>query len=184
MRAYHHGHLRSALMEAAIAALTAGEEPSLRELARRVGVAPSAVYHHFADKDALIAAVATEGFATLGAAQRALTAEDPRERLVALGMGYVRFAVEHPGQFGVMFRAELKDAARYPALAAAADETFAVLLDATTALDPSASPERALALWAMAHGLAELVRRGPLVAKLGERWPAFVETTLRREVGG
>ena len=71
-RAYHHGDLRTALIDAGLAALEAADADavSLRELARKVGVSATAVYRHFPDKKALLAALAAEGIARLGSAQR------------------------------------------------------------------------------------------------------------------
>lgn len=100
---YHHGDLRRALVEAALAAIAeAGPEGfTLRDIARRVGVAPSAPYRHFADKDALLAAVAADCSERLGAAMAAAAAEasDALDGFRRSGIAYVRFAVENPAHF-------------------------------------------------------------------------------------
>ena len=71
---YHHGALRPALIAAARALLDEGgpEAVGLREAARRVGVSPTATYRHFKDKEALLAALAVEGFREFGAALAAV----------------------------------------------------------------------------------------------------------------
>lgn len=165
---YHHGDLREALVGAALAALADGEAPSLREVARRAGVAPSAVYHHFADKEALVAEVARQGFVALYEAQKGIVAVAPRERLVELALTYVTFAAAHPAHFQVMFRGELKHSGRYPELTQAAEATFGALCDVVGKAAPTAQEQLlAMELWAIAHGVAALWLDGPLQAKLG-----------------
>ena len=106
-RPYHHGNLRRALLDEAIAVI--GEAGSgavgLRDLARRVGVSHAAPAHHFGDKRGLLTAVAAEGYRLFASALR-----DEYERTHSfreLGVAYVRFAVEHRPYFEVMFRPEL-----------------------------------------------------------------------------
>ena len=109
---YHHGNLRDALIGAALAL-----EPqhgalgiSLREVARRVGVTHAAAYHHFASKEALVLAVADEGYARMLAAIREPELPAPFAgrmaalfRVIAVGVEYVRFAVDHPSRFRFMY---------------------------------------------------------------------------------
>ena len=107
-KAYHHGNLRAALVAAALKeiAKTGPEAFSLRNVARRAGVSAPAVYRHFADKDALLAAVAEECWDQIGAALlaavEAAPADDTLERFRATGIAYVTFAVEHPEHFRAM----------------------------------------------------------------------------------
>lgn len=103
-KAYHHGNLRSALIAAALkeVAKLGPDGFSLRGVARRAGVSAPAVYRHFADKDALLAAVAAECWERIGAALTAAIAaapDDALERFRATGVAYVTFAVEHPAHF-------------------------------------------------------------------------------------
>jgi AcrR family transcriptional regulator len=105
-RSYHHGNLRAALLEAAERSLAAGGEVSLRELARQVGVSHAAPRRHFADKQALLDALAQDGFERLGAElNAALKVAGPSfdERLLALGRTYVRFAAAHAALLELMF---------------------------------------------------------------------------------
>src|SRR5262249_49721298 len=136
-RPYHHGDLRRTLLDAAIAIVKeAGAGAlSLRELARAAGVSHAAPYRHFPSREALLAALATEGFLGLGAAREARAAgvTDPVARLTALGVGYVRYAVDHPGHFRVMFSRDLHEGIEDPALAAAGEPTLRALVDAVAA---------------------------------------------------
>ncbi len=103
-RSYHHRDLRQALIAAALEALpeVGAEGLSLRSLARRAGVSEAAPYHHFADKDALLAQLAAECSLLLLDALNAAVAEagdDQRRRFQLTGIAYVRFAVAHPAHF-------------------------------------------------------------------------------------
>ncbi len=109
-RAYHHGDLREALIEQAIASVNAvgADHVSLRAVAAAVGVSPSAAYHHFADKDALIEAVCQRGFVELDGFTLTRIATDtgqsnPIELLRHSANAYISFAVDHPHLFQVMF---------------------------------------------------------------------------------
>jgi AcrR family transcriptional regulator len=144
---------------------------SLREAARRAGVSQAAPYHYFADKSALLAAVAEAGFRLFDQAQAAAFdagAEEPVERLQALGAAYVRFALDKPHYFRVMFRPHLVEHARYPGLHDVSRRAFERLVDATRAArlahghddpDPLAA---ATLMWSVPHGLAMLYLEGPI----------------------
>jgi AcrR family transcriptional regulator len=106
-QAYHHGNLRQAMVDASLQAIAelGPEAFTLREAARRAGVSPAAPYRHFADKDALLAAVAAEAAARLQAdvlAAQAVAPPDPVSQFRALGIAYVRFAVAHPAHYRVI----------------------------------------------------------------------------------
>src|SRR5262245_48394429 len=94
-RSYHHGNLRASLLERAEAVLASGGELSLRELARQVGVSHAAPRRHFPDKQALLDALALDGFERLGAGLTAAlgSASGFRARLHAFGTTYVGFAI-------------------------------------------------------------------------------------------
>jgi AcrR family transcriptional regulator len=161
---YHHGSLRAALIAAALAALE-GEEgslPSLRELARTVGVSPAAVYRHFPDKDALLNAVGREGTRLLGAAQQAAyeAAGGGAAGFAETGRAYVRFALAHPALFRLVFvhgRPGVDDAGE-------PDPARALLERATAELTGGGPAAERLALqaWAIAHGIAMLMLDGRL----------------------
>ena len=104
---YHHGDLRPALLDEARRMLRDGgvDGLSLRRLAERVGVSRSAPYHHFRDKNALLCALAAEGFRALGELVESahLDAVDPEPGLRAFVRDYLRFATEDPERYELMF---------------------------------------------------------------------------------
>lgn len=166
---YHHGDLRRA-MTAAAAAAVAEQGPaglSLRELARRAGVSHAAPAHHFGDKAGVLTAVATDGFTLLAAV---LT--EAGDDLLAAGLAYVRFAVDHPGHFAVMFDRSLLHA--HDAELRAAE---LVASDALAGLASDADAGRAA--WSVAHGFASLWLSGAIS---GPDVGAAAEPVLRRLV--
>ncbi|WP_327150923.1 TetR/AcrR family transcriptional regulator [Nocardia sp. NBC_01329] len=169
---YHHGALREALLAACLRLIeTEGiAAVSLRRVAREAGVSSGAPYHHFADRAALLADLATQGFRLLTdqlTAARA-TAESPSSALVALEQGYIRFARDQPGYFRLMFRPELSQPEKHPDTRDAGEAAFGVLADAVAACVATGelAPERAapttVTLWALGHGLASLWLDGQL----------------------
>jgi AcrR family transcriptional regulator len=141
-------------------ALIAEEGPSalsLREVARRVGVSHAAATHHFGDKSGLLTALAVDGLEALAA-----TLTSARDQgFLEVGVAYVRFAVERPGAFAVMFDQDLvhrDDPALVAARAAAGESLYG---GAPEILSPDADRDSgALAAWALVHGLASLLRGG------------------------
>jgi AcrR family transcriptional regulator len=165
---YHHGDLRRALIDAAIAwvASEGTGGVSLRELAARVGVSHAAPYRHFSNKEALFATVAEEGFRMFRdalIAARDAAGGSPRARLVATGVAYVRFAVDHPGHFKVMFSHVGQPHADVPNLTTEGASAFQVLFDCVVAaqaalvLRPTDPLQQALFAWSGVHGLAMLL---------------------------
>ncbi|MBP0450386.1 TetR/AcrR family transcriptional regulator [Kitasatospora sp. RG8] len=157
---YHHGNLRRAVLDAALAAITESGPSgwSLRELARRAGVSHAAPAHHFGDKTGVLTAVAAEGF-ELFADSLERAAADP----YGAGVAYVRFAVDHRPYFEVMFRPELYRADD-PGMATARERAGAVLAASARKLAPGEQPDRAttIAAWSLAHGFAGLWLSGAL----------------------
>jgi len=156
-RGYHHGDLPAALLRAAGKFLEKEgvEALSLRALTRRTGVSHAAPYRHFRDRESLLAALAAEGFAMLGRAQREAAAAGG---LRAMGEAYVRFALEHPQRFRLMFGGQLK-IARHPALREVATQTFEGLSGALAARvgDAPGARDASIAAWALVHGLSQLL---------------------------
>ena len=164
-RAYHHGDLKRALLDAALDLLRAEgpEAMTLRAVARAAGVSQAAPYRHFADRRALVAAVAEEGFERLGAAMMAAMAADPgRAGFRQVAVAYVRFAHEHPAEYRVMFGAELADQSDLPSLQARSRGVLGGVTQVIAGLqqagvvgagDPAMM---ATSVWAMLHGLVML----------------------------
>lgn len=163
---YHHGALRPALIAAARALLDEGgpDAVGLREAARRVGVSPTATYRHFKDKEALLAALAVEGFREFGAALAA--SDSAAAPLPAMGAAYIDFALAKPGMFRLMFSPLLAARRDDEELHAAARAAFATLVRGVGAPAdaPAGSqvPAAAMAAWSLVHGLAHLVLDGVL----------------------
>jgi len=134
---------------------TGGLDLSLRELARSVGVSPTAVYRHFPNKDALLAALARKGLDMLGAAQRAAyeAAGGGAAGFVETGRAYVRFALAHPSLFRLVF-------AHGEPAGDKSDPASQLLHEATaelTGADGPAAERLALQAWSLGHGIAMLM---------------------------
>jgi len=172
-RAYHHGDLRRALLDQALA-LAVERGPAaltLREAARRAGVTEAAPYRHFRSKEALVAALAEEGFgALLQRVRRALARAPvrPAARLSAMGVAYLRFALERPAHFRVMFGRDVARSHGFRGVGDLAQACFAELMGeiarAQRSGDVAGRDPRppALALWSALHGLASLQADGLL----------------------
>ena len=171
---YHHGDLPRALLDAALHIVeTQGTEAlTLRAVARLVGVSQAAPYRHFASKEAILAAVAEDGFRSLMAAmQESVNAcgEGALGRLRAVGVGYVTFATSHPAHFRVMFGREKAERSAFPSLHQVASDTLGLVVDAISdcqraGLVRSEEPAADLALtaWSCVHGLSALLVNGVL----------------------
>lgn len=139
---------------------------SLREVARRAGVTHQAPYHHFGDRESILAELVVEGFDEL--ARRLAAANDGgggrRATMVAAFEAYVGFAIDHPGVFRIMFRPELCDPQRFVAAREAGGRAHAELRRLVVQLHGSDDTEMTLASthWAQVHGLACLLVDGPL----------------------
>jgi AcrR family transcriptional regulator len=157
-RGYHHGALRRAVLDAALEVIATGGPGavSLRDLARRAGVSHAAPAHHFKDKAGLLTAIAVEGFDLLAEALTAGNAE-----LLDQGVSYVRFALDHPAHFEVMFRPDLCHT-ESPELRAARARTARALSAAVSARTTQGSEAVGVAAWALAHGFATLWATGSL----------------------
>lgn len=146
--------LRERLIAAAVAVLEGGaSDLSLRALAREVGVSAMAPYRHFADKAALLGAVAADGFERLREALLAADGQaEGRDALVAQGLAYLRFARDHPALFRLMF----SGACAPPT--PSDDNAYGVLARRVASL--TSDPAATLACWALVHGLATLALDG------------------------
>lgn len=159
---------------------------SMREVARRAGVTHQAPYHHFEDRESILAELVTGGFTML--ADRLARANDgaarhgPRRTLFDCGRAYVGFAMEQPGRFRIMFRPELCDPARFPAAAQAGGRAYAELLRMVGAVHGTPDETLASLHWSQVHGLASLMVDGGLAEKMpnAKARHAHVEAVLAR----
>jgi AcrR family transcriptional regulator len=170
-RRYHHGNLREALVEAALA-LIREKGPAgftFAEAARAAGVSPAAPYRHYRDRDALIADVARRGFEAFTAALAAAWNEGrpaAREAFNRVGAAYLAFAGKEPAYFAAMFESGLS-LADHPDVRAEGDRAFAILREACEAVIATLPADRrppplmmALHIWSLSHGTAALFARG------------------------
>ena len=185
-RPYHHGNLRRSLLDEALATIRAEgvDGLTLREIGARLGVSRTALYRHFADKRALLSAVATEGFRTLRQQLVAAWEEGGggRAAFESMGVAYIRFAVDNPSHYRVMFGGFVDPKACEPELAAEAAGAFQALVDALAALQRDATMraedtvKMARFVWAVVHGVAMLGIDGQLSESGG---PGSIEELMR-----
>lgn len=180
-RDYHHGDLRSALLES-VARIVRENGPSfvsIREVARRARVSHAAPAHHFRNKSGLLTAFAAQGFDRLAdmmaEAIAASRASAPPDVLAAMGRGYVRFAIENPSHFAIMFREDLldeEDEAYRRASARAYGPLVGILRVAAEQGYLESDPVVvAASAWSLVHGLATLWLGGRLQERTGASDP-------------
>jgi AcrR family transcriptional regulator len=175
---YHHGDLRRALLHEALRTIQSQgvEGLTLRAVGKTLGVSRTALYRHFADKSALLQAVAGEGFRTLRLELLDAweTGGRGREGFEAMGVAYVRFALAHPSHYRVMFGGFVDSDAADPELMVEASGAFKALVDALVALQQAGLARRdeplqlARFIWAVVHGIARLAIDGQLRASRAE----------------
>jgi AcrR family transcriptional regulator len=178
-KAYHHGDLRHALIAEALSLIASRGIGALtvREVARRAGVSHAASYRHFADRAALIAAVAEEGFRGMLAAMQGARgrARTPAAQFQALGVAYVEYAAAHPAILRVMFSPEVADKSRHAGLKRAADALYGLLVESIrrgqgAGLVAKGDPEDlAFTAWSLVHGCATLIVDGQLAGESPKR---------------
>ena len=172
--AYHHGDLRAALLAEAAVMIDEGGTLSvtMRAIGRRLGVSRSAPYRHFADKSALLVAVAAAGFDRLRDRLEAVGAGAPDagvERLRQVGEEYVRFALENPGHYRLMYGKEAITREDRPELREAANALFDELVRVVRTYQRSGTIKRqdphlqAYVAWGAVHGLASLLIEGQIL---------------------
>jgi AcrR family transcriptional regulator len=187
---YHHGDLRAACIRAAMELLEEGGETalSLRAVARRAGVSPAAPYRHYADREALVSAVAAVGYREL--AER-LAAAHPSpstpEQLARVAIAYVQFALERPALFRIMF-GEPCDRDNDERVAATAAVSLYVREIVQRSFPQGDADALATAIWALVHGLAFLHLDGKLDARsppvVADRVSAAIQALLTATSAG
>ena len=165
-QSYHHGNLRQELLEKALEQLkqVGPDKVSLRALAREIGVSQTAPYRHFSDKNALLAALAAQGYHQLTHQTKIATVDcqDAAEKMVRSGLAYILFARQNPELYKLMFGPVIECPLDYPDLSEAGQAAFQVILHICeqgvqsgrfTNQDASLL---AHSTWAMVHGMASL----------------------------
>ncbi len=170
-KAYHHGDLKNALIKAGVEILA--EEGvtglSLRKAARKAGVSHAAPYAHFTDKQALIAAISTEGHIKI---YKKITQvmeqypDDPLIQLVEVAWAYVKFGMEEPDHFKITFSGAVEKEHDYPALLDITGKNFGLVrqlvacCQAAGILDPGEPDLVAVGVWGLVHGFVSLLQEG------------------------
>jgi AcrR family transcriptional regulator len=157
---YHHGDLKAVILAkaATLVAERGADGISLRELAREAGVSHAAPAHHFTDRRGLFTALATEGFQMLA---DALTGARPD--FIDAALAYVRFAIDHPGHYEVMFDKSLYDTGNADLITAETAAGAELASGVGTLDDPRAKDDpqaAALAAWSLVHGFSLLWLNG------------------------
>lgn len=165
-KSYHHGNLRAALLLARLQVLAEGgvDALSLRKVTQLVGVSHAAVYRHFDSKEALLAALAQEGFERLHLAMtEAMQGKTLLSQFTACGVCYITFATTNPEAFRIMFGHAVIHKENYPELMRAFDKTLEPLIECIDACQRAGvvcdGPTRQLAMlaWSAVHGQAALL---------------------------
>lgn len=172
-KTYHHGDLKNALINAGVEILAKDGVSglSLRKVAGRAGVSHSAPYSHFADKQALIAAISTEGFRQLYERMSAVAEEyktTPFMQLIEVAWAYVQFALDDRDRFKVMFSGVLEKEKEYSEFVAESQRNFQLVKMIVEAnqvagvLRSGASDLAALSAWGIIHGFVMLLLEGQI----------------------
>jgi AcrR family transcriptional regulator len=173
---YHHGDLKNALIQAGIEILSKEgvQALSLRKVAKQAGVSHAAPYAHFTDKQALIAAIAAEGYKKLYQQLNHAKeqASDPLSRLVAVALAYVQFAIDEPDHFRITFAGAVEAEQDYPEYVEQSKHCFGLVVDVVTecqaqgVLPPRDTQLTAVSIWASIHGFVQLLLSNQLPGAL------------------
>jgi AcrR family transcriptional regulator len=172
-KSYHHGDLRDALVQAALGEAEQGgpEAISIKALAKKLGVSQPAPYRHFADREALLAAVTAEAFRQFSATLReSIRKPSKRSKLSRLAQATLTFGLRRNGIYRLMFASRtMACAAKGSELQQAASETFGLVLEALEAPAVGLLRERhALQIWAALHGVVMLAEQGLLTGQVAQ----------------
>ncbi len=178
---YHHGDLKNTLIEAGkqLLAKEGVHGLSLRKVARQAGVSHAAPYAHFTDKQALIAAISTDGFQQLHDKLAATIMQyhnDPHRLLVESAWMYIQFAMQEPDTFKIMFSGVLEKEKDYPAFVDISHRTFGLVEQAVAIcqeagiLRPGPVNPMAVVVWGLVHGIISLVMMGQVSHTILEQY--------------
>jgi AcrR family transcriptional regulator len=168
-RKYHHGDLKNALIKAGVEILSKDGVSglSLRKVAQKAGVSHAAPYAHFADKQALIAAISTEGHKKIH--EKITQAmeqhpDDPLRQLIETAWAYVEFGLAEPDHFRITFSGAVEKERDYPALVEMTGKNFGLVrqlvarCQAAGILDPGEPDLVAMGVWGLVHGFVSLLQ--------------------------
>jgi AcrR family transcriptional regulator len=177
---YHHGDLKNALIAAGIEILAEDGESglSLRKVAGRAGVSHSAPYAHFTDKQALIAAISTEGYRRLYEKLMDVTRAYPGDslrQLVETAWVYTRFAMDDRAHFKITFSGIIQKEKDYPEFVEMSMRSFSVVTDIVRdcqeagVLEAGPTDAVAVSVWSMVHGFVSLLLENQISHTVTER---------------
>jgi len=179
---YHHGDLKNALIKAGTEILASEGLGglSLRKVAKQAGVSHAAPYAHFKDKQALIAAISTEGFKQLHSQIESVKKTyqaNPGSLLIETAWAYVQFALNEPDRFKLMFSSALEKEKEYPDFVEISQKNFRQLVDiveicqGANILKSADSELIALSVWGTVHGFVSLLLEGQISHSVLEKAP-------------
>lgn len=195
---FHHGNLRTALIQSGLEILAGDgiQGLSLRKVAKSAGVSEAAPYRHFKDKEALLAAIAEQGFIRLSERLESVEkqfSQDAKSLFYQSSRSYIDFARENPHAMRIMFRFRPDNSLEdYPELQDASDEAFSYLIDLVEycqqegiAQDGHPLP-LALSIWSTIHGLSMLLIDGCIAPDVfhGNSEEEMIQTTLNTILAG
>ena len=177
---YHHGDLKNALIRAGLEILSKEGVGglSLRKVAHRAGVSHAAPYAHFADKQALIAAISTEGYRRIYESVGAAAARHPNDaaaQLVEGAWAYVKFALDDPDHYKVTMSGVVEKEQAYPALLEMSKKSFALVLGIVETCQKKGVLRKgppdlvAVGIWSLMHGLVSLLFENQISRSLRDR---------------
>lgn len=180
-KTYHHGDLKNALIEAGadILAKDGVGGLSLRKVAQKAGVSHTAPYAHFADKQALIAAISTDGYQRLYdalAATVARYADDPARQLIEGAWAYVQFALNDTDHFKITLSGAIEKEKDYPAFVEISQQSFALVVQIVEACQQAKVLKRgptdliAVGVWSLIHGFVSLILEDQVSHTVLERY--------------
>ena len=180
-KTYHHGDLKNALIQAGIEVLSKQgvNGLSLRKVAKQAGVSHAAPYAHFSDKQALVAAISTEGYRRLY--EQISTASqsqhgNPQSQLVEAAWAYVQFALREREHFKITLSAAVEKEKDYPAFVHMSTQSFELVEEIVAAcqavgvLNPGPTDLVAVSVWSLVHGFVSLLLEGQISHKVLDRW--------------
>jgi len=170
---YHHGDLKNALIQAGVQILARDgvSELSLRKVAKQAGVSHAAPYSHFADKQALIAAISTEGFKQLFVQIEKIFEsyrDEPKNLLIETAWAYIQFALNEPDRFKLMFSSVLEKEKEYPDFVESSQQNFQQLVrlveicQQARVLKTGPADLVAVSVWSAVHGFVSLLLEGQI----------------------
>lgn len=165
---YHHGNLAQECVQQGLKFLARGQmDFSIRDIARAIGVSHGAPSRHFQSKEALMAAIAEEGFRKFNTyLERSESEKDLRARFLAMGRQYIDFALDHPEYFRILFGDKISNHEKYPTLLEEGEKAFrqllnlVILMQKEKILKPQDPLSLAYVTWSGVHGLANLAVSG------------------------